>query len=108
MRPRLIPVGIAFSMAALAGIDVQIAERGKAAERQGCVQCHSLRLIDSQRLSAVAWGKEVDKMIRWGAVVPDRHLLVDYLSQEFSDAKPVPQPPLSGNGSKTSAGPRSK
>jgi mono/diheme cytochrome c family protein len=103
MKPRLIPVGIAFCMTALHATDPQIAERGKQAEEQSCVECHSLRLVNSQRLSAAAWGKEVDKMIGWGAVVPDRQLLLDYLSQQFSDTKAVPQPALSGNGSKMTA-----
>jgi mono/diheme cytochrome c family protein len=103
MKPRLIPVGIALCMTTLHATDPQIAERGKQAEEQSCVECHSLRLVNSQRLSATAWGKEVDKMIGWGAVVPNRQLLVDYLSQQFSDTKAVPQPALSGNGSKKTA-----
>jgi hypothetical protein len=57
-----------------------------------------MRLIDSQRLSAAAWAKEVDKMVGWGAIVPDRQLLIDYLSSQYSDAKPVPVPASSGNG----------
>jgi mono/diheme cytochrome c family protein len=103
MKPRLIPIGIALCMTALRATDPQIAERGKQAEEQSCIECHSLRLVNSQRLSAAAWGKEVDKMIGWGAVVPDRQLLLDYLSQQFSDTKAVPQPALSGNGSKMTA-----
>jgi mono/diheme cytochrome c family protein len=86
----------------LAGValaaDSQLVERGRKAERQSCVQCHSLRLVDSQRLSGTAWGREIDKMIGWGAVVPDRQLLLDYLSQEYSDSKPVPKAELSGDG----------
>ena len=65
---------------------------GKKAEQTSCSACHSLRLIDSQRLSTAAWTKEVTKMIGWGAVVPDRQLLIDYLSEQYSDAKPVPSP----------------
>ena len=78
--------------------DSQLIERGKRAEQQSCVQCHSLRLIESQRLSTAAWGREIDKMAGWGAVVPDRQLLLDYLSQEYSDSKPVPKPERSGDG----------
>ncbi len=102
MRLRVIAMGFAFALSALAA-DPQLAERGKREEQQSCVQCHSLRLVDSQRLSAAAWAKEIDKMIGWGAVVPDRQLLLDYLSQEFSDTKPMPHDVLSGNGSKTAA-----
>jgi hypothetical protein len=51
-----------------------------------------------QRLSSAAWNKEVDKMIGWGAVVPDRKLLVDYLSEQYSDRKPVDAPDLTADG----------
>jgi mono/diheme cytochrome c family protein len=98
---RLLPLSLALSTFAIAAADPQTLERGKQAEQRSCIQCHSLRLVDSQRLSAAAWGKEIDKMIGWGAVVPDRQLLLDYLSEEFSDTKPVPRPVLSGDGSKS-------
>jgi hypothetical protein len=69
---------------------------GKKAEQSSCELCHSLRLVESQRLSAAAWQKEVDKMIGWGAVVANRQLLVDYLSQHYSNTSPQPRPALSG------------
>ncbi len=65
-------------------------EAGKKAEASACLPCHSLRLIESQRLSAAAWQKEVDKMIGWGAVVPNRQLLIDYLSLHYSNTQPPP------------------
>src|ERR1700761_8101723 len=34
-----------------------------------CTECHEARIILQQRLSKAAWGKEVDKMTKWGAVV---------------------------------------
>jgi hypothetical protein len=34
-------------------------------------------------------------MIGWGAVVPDRQILIDYLAAEFSNAKPLPTPETS-------------
>jgi hypothetical protein len=68
------------------------AEAGKKAEQTSCLPCHSLRLIESQRLSGAAWQKEVDKMIGWGAVVPNRQLLIDYLSQHYSNGQPPPAP----------------
>jgi hypothetical protein len=73
---------------------------GRKAEEQSCTPCHSLRLVDSQRLSRTAWTKELDKMIGWGAVVPGRQLLLDYLSSEYSEVKPAPTQALSGDGSK--------
>ncbi|HEY7305839.1 MAG TPA: hypothetical protein VH601_17065 [Bryobacteraceae bacterium] len=92
------PVLALLSLAAVALAADSLVDPGRKAEQQSCVQCHSLRLVDSQRLSAAAWGREIDKMIGWGAVVPDRQLLLDYLSQEYSDSKPVPKPERSGDG----------
>jgi hypothetical protein len=37
-------------------------------------------------------------MIGWGAVVPNRQVLVDYLSATYSDSKPVPTPARFGDG----------
>ena len=72
----------------------------KQEESRACVQCHSLRLIHSQRLSAAAWGKEIDKMIGWGTEVKNRQLLLDYLAAEYPDTKPVPDDPKSTDGRK--------
>jgi hypothetical protein len=42
-----------------------------------------------QRLSNKAWSKEVDKMIKWGAVVDpnDRNAFIEYLSTNFPPEK---------------------
>lgn len=60
---------------------------GKGAElaRERCVNCHEADLIVSQRLSRQGWTREVEKMIRWGAVVTDaeKEPLVDYLFVNF-------------------------
>ena len=72
-------------------------EAGKKALEQSCQLCHSLRLVESQRLSAAAWQKEVDKMIGWGTVVQDRQILVDYLSQHYSNTMPPAAPVMSAN-----------
>lgn len=50
-----------------------------------CLECHEARIILQQRLSKAAWTKEVDKMVKWGALVDanDRDALVDYLSTNF-------------------------
>ena len=84
--------------------DPQLVERGRKEEQRSCIACHSLLLIDRQRISTAAWKKEIDKMIGWGAVVPDPQLLLEYLSQEYNESKPLPPPELSGNGSKTQSG----
>ncbi len=60
-----------------------------------CTECHETRIIMQQRLSKASWTKEVDKMMKWGAVVDpsDRDALIDYLSTNFSPDQPqyVPQ-----------------
>jgi hypothetical protein len=57
----------------------------QAKARTACMECHESRIILQQRLSKAAWTKEVDKMIKWGAVVDpkDRDALIDYLSTNF-------------------------
>ena len=80
--------------------DPQLAQRGKQEEQRACTPCHSLRLVDSQRLSPGSWGKELDKMQRWGAAISDRQVLLDYLSEEYPDTKPVPRPERSTDSAK--------
>lgn len=76
-----------------------------------CTECHEARIILQQRLSKAAWGKEVDKMMKWGAVVDaaDHDALIDYLSANFGVDKPAYEAPRtldqkslekSGKGSK--------
>jgi hypothetical protein len=93
---------IAISLSALvvcaSAADSQLIGRGKQEEQRSCIQCHSLRLINTQRLSRAGWEKEINKMIGWGASVSDRQLLLDYLSQEYSATKPIPAAELTGNG----------
>lgn len=90
---RLVAFGVTVGLVGLClGQTQENAEAGKKAEQTSCLPCHSLRLVASQRLSAAAWGKEVDKMIGWGAVVPNRQLLIDYLSQHYSNLQLPPVP----------------
>lgn len=69
-----------------------------------CQECHEARIILQQRLSKAAWTKEVDKMIKWGALVDaaDHDPLIDYLSSNFGSDQPPYEPPRSASG-KTSA-----
>src|SRR5271165_7100449 len=62
-----------------------------------CTECHEARIIVQQRLSKAAWTKEVDKMMKWGALVEaaDRDALIDYLSTNFSPDKPPYEAPRS-------------
>jgi hypothetical protein len=74
-------------------------EKGKAEEKRSCAPCHSLRIVHSQRLSRGTWEKELDKMVRWGAVIQERAALLDYLVANYGDDKPVPAPPRSADAS---------
>lgn len=69
-----------------------------------CTECHEARIVLQQRLSKAAWTKEVDKMIKWGAVVDasDRDALIDYLSSNFSPEVPPYVPPRSADVKPTS------
>jgi hypothetical protein len=60
-----------------------------------CTECHEARIILQQRLSKAAWTKEVDKMVKWGAVVDgnDRDALIDYLSVNFGTDQPQYEAP---------------
>jgi hypothetical protein len=62
-----------------------------------CTECHEARIIVQQRLSKAAWTKEVDKMVKWGALVEanDRDALIDYLSGNFGPDQPPYVPPRS-------------
>jgi|ERR1700745_19071 hypothetical protein len=55
-----------------------------------CLECHEARIILQQRLNKATWTKEVDKMVKWGAVVDpkDRDALIDYLSTNFGAEQP--------------------
>jgi cytochrome c5 len=51
-----------------------------------CLSCHVADLIVQQRLSRAGWGRSVDKMVRWGAVVEpaERDPMLDYLAAHFA------------------------
>jgi mono/diheme cytochrome c family protein len=67
-----------------------------------CLECHEARIILQQRLPKPAWTKEVDKMMKWGAVIDaaDRDALIDYLSTNFSPDKPAYDPPRTAGSGK--------
>ncbi|MGH9675371.1 MAG: hypothetical protein ACRD44_19540 [Bryobacteraceae bacterium] len=78
--------------------DPQVLARGRAEEKRSCLPCHGLRIIHVQRLSRAAWERELDKMVRWGAVIKDREALLEYLVDGFGDDKPMPALPRSADG----------
>jgi mono/diheme cytochrome c family protein len=57
----------------------------EAIYKRACLTCHDADLVAAQRLSRAGWVRTVDKMIRWGAVVPDaeKEGLVDYLATRY-------------------------
>ena len=65
-----------------------------------CITCHETDLIAQQRLSTAAWGREVDKMTRWGAPVEaaERDPLIAYLARHFAPAPlaSIPAPGAEG------------
>ena len=63
---------------------------GRDVVTKRCVTCHEADLIVQQRLSRAAWGRSVDKMVRWGAMVEgdERDPMLDYLAAHFAP-KPV-------------------
>ena len=63
--------------------------------KTACMECHDAGIIVQQRLGKAAWTKEVDKMIKWGALVaPDeRDAFIEYLSTNFpADKEPYQAP----------------
>jgi hypothetical protein len=73
----------------------------KAAE--ACSTCHEARIIVQQRLSKPAWTKEVDKMIKWGAIVDpkDRDAMIDYFSANFGPDQPAYTAPRTATASQS-------
>jgi mono/diheme cytochrome c family protein len=100
MREKLtLFAGALFAIAAIAA-DQSTLDAGKKAEQTGCVPCHSLRIVHSQRLSRAAWDRELTKMRGWGwtAKPEDRTAILEYLVANFGDDKPAAPPEKSGDG----------
>jgi cytochrome c5 len=53
--------------------------------KRACLTCHEADLIESQRLTRAGWTRSVDKMIRWGATIPEgeKEGLIDYLAARY-------------------------
>ena len=90
-----VPIGVAHGQASAPDLPpAPIQPKVKTA----CLYCHDSGIIVQQRLDKKTWGKEVDKMIRWGAVVEkeDRDAFVDYFSGNFPADKPPAAPKYAG------------
>jgi hypothetical protein len=74
----------------------------QAKVRTACTECHDSHIILQQRLSKQAWSREVDKMIKWGALVDanDRNAFIDYLSINFPPDKATEPSQRAGLGRK--------
>ena len=57
----------------------------EATYKRACLVCHESDIISQQKLSKAGWTNSVNKMIRWGASVPDaeKEALIDYLAAQF-------------------------
>jgi cytochrome c5 len=73
---------------------------GRDTADQSCMQCHSASMLLQQRLTAKQWTASLEKMMRWGAVVPaDRKdALLAYLAEHFGPDndrfEPLPTRPV--------------
>jgi ubiquinol-cytochrome c reductase cytochrome c subunit len=58
---------------------------GQRSFENNCLMCHSAELSRQNALSPEQWAAEVDKMINWGAPVPDdeRPLLQEFLVSRY-------------------------
>ena len=88
--PDRIDVTVATSGAAAKPVPAQaqdppVSHPGSRTFDTACRACHDDDLSAQQRLTREGWGREVDKMIRWGArVSPDeRGPLVEYLASRW-------------------------
>jgi hypothetical protein len=58
---------------------------GRTQTEAACYACHSADLLVQQRLTEKQWTAAVEKMIRWGATVPekDKAKMIAYLAKNF-------------------------
>ncbi|WP_337177800.1 cytochrome c [Paludisphaera sp.] len=66
----------------------------KRALTANCQVCHEENMYASQRLTASQWKAEVDKMISWGAVLPesDRGPVEEFLTRRYGPDAPPFEP----------------
>ena len=81
----------ALAIAVLSTATIALAQElppgpGREVVAARCLTCHEADLISQQRLSRAAWGRSVDKMVRWGATVEtgEREPMLDYLAAQFA------------------------
>lgn len=59
--------------------------KGKDVIQTSCMSCHDDTPMAAQKLDRAGWVREIDKMIRWGALVPDarKEDVLEYLLTNF-------------------------
>lgn len=74
-----------FGVRPTAAHDATAVAAGEAVFTGACRVCHDDDLSAQQRLTAAGWGREVDKMVRWGARVTadEKPALVAYLTSRW-------------------------
>ena len=77
--------------------DEEAAFRETMAQRaltDNCLICHEEGMFTGQRLTIAQWKAEVDKMISWGALMPesDRGNVESYLAKHFGEKSPASSP----------------
>jgi hypothetical protein len=58
--------------------------------KTSCLACHDEDVIEQQHLTRTQWDAEINKMVGWGAKVPDqdRSVLLDFLSTRYGPRRP--------------------
>jgi mono/diheme cytochrome c family protein len=92
----------AFALAVAMAADQATLDQGRKVERTTCLPCHSLRLIEAQRLPRATWDKELTKMGGWGwtAKPEERSALLEFLVANYGDDKPPAPREMSADGRK--------
>lgn len=67
---------------------------GQRALVDNCLYCHSIELIEGQRLTRAQWEAEIKKMAGWGSPVAPEQTgpLLEYLVSRYSDGAPAYEP----------------
>lgn len=74
-----------FAPKPAASHEERAASSGEATFTRACLVCHGKDIIEQQRLTPAGWTREVEKMVRWGASVPDadKEALVAFLAARY-------------------------
>lgn len=74
-----------FGVRPAASHDTSAVAAGAAIYEEACRTCHADEFVEQQHLDTAAWGREVDKMVRWGAKVSaeEKPALVAFLASRW-------------------------